>query len=134
MCIKERSFSGKGFSHSCFCTLATSNRSGFFSYLTATSQNFVGVRVCACVFRVFCVPSIESQCEMYAIPESDFDEGINYAMQQAEAKRVWSTSTNKDQINARLYLDTEQLERTCRCIQFRMRTYCLMIKSLKARL
>lgn len=46
---------------------------------------------------------------MYAIPESEFDEGINYAIQQAEAKRVWSTDT--DPINARLYLDPEQLER-----------------------
>lgn len=46
---------------------------------------------------------------MNAIPEKAFDEGINYAMQQAEAKRVWSTAT--DPINANLYLDPEQLER-----------------------
>lgn len=46
---------------------------------------------------------------MSAIPEKQFDDGINYAMQQTESKRVWSTTN--DPINSSLYLDPEQLER-----------------------
>lgn len=46
---------------------------------------------------------------MYAIPETEFDEGIDTAIHQAESKRIWSTA--KDGTNSQLYLDDEQLER-----------------------
>lgn len=46
---------------------------------------------------------------MYAIPENDFDEGINYAIQQAENRKIWDSTT--DAKNSHVYSDERRLER-----------------------
>lgn len=46
---------------------------------------------------------------MYAIPENDFDEGINYAIQQAENRKMWESAHNPH--DSQGYSDEKRLER-----------------------